>query len=122
MKALLILALIALSLACQKDGEFKGNDCKALEINDDEVEAGKKKEDYQCCYINSVSKTLGIEGKMCKPFLKEKIQDGKIKDLIKRIEDGTEYPQAGKAEVKKLDCNSSFIKYSLFSLLLILFI
>ena len=62
-----------------------------------------------CCYYKA--KANGATGTVCLELTKE--QKDNIKDYIKQIE------KAG-ADVKSLDCKSSFIQFGLFSLIILL--
>ena len=79
----------------------KVKDCENLKLGD---------EGYKCCYFKG--KIENENTNTCIPITKSQYDD--IKKTIKDFE-----KDSGN-EVDKLDCNSSYLKYSLISLLLIL--
>ena len=84
-----------------KTSTDKAKDCKDLETDDSE--------DY-CCYAKGKDKNKqSLSG--CVTVKKENYN--KIKDFIKSLEDDG-------YEVKKLDCNSSYLELGVLSIILLL--
>ena len=79
----------------------KVKDCENLKLRDG---------GYKCCYFKGKMENENIN--TCVPLTKAEYDD--IKKTIKDAE------KDSRNEVDKLDCNSSYLKYSLISLLLIL--
>lgn len=79
----------------------KAKDCENLKLDE---------KYYKCCYFKGKMENENIN--TCVPLTKAEYDD--IKKTIKDFE-----KDSGN-EVDKLDCNSSYLKYSLISLLLIL--
>jgi hypothetical protein len=84
-----------------KASASKAKDCEKLKLDE---------EDYKCCYFKG--KLENKNRNTCVGIRKAEYDD--IKKTIKDIE------KDSRNKVDKLDCNSSYLKYSLISLLLIL--
>ena len=117
MKKLIIFIALVYSISCSSmcDGTVP--------------EGGKKCTDYEkadpnndyCCYYTGNDAATGDSEKICWEFAKTDIDNGKIKDTIKKIEDGTESHSEGRKKNNvKLECSASYLKnYFLLGLLLL---
>ena len=83
-------------------------DCQGLE---------KESPDNYCCYLEAKGKGFGIEGevKACWELRPSEYND--IKNYIKNYEESAKQA-GGSLDIKKLDCKSSYLALTLFSLLL----
>ena len=93
-----------------QDTASSSKDCKDLNVT------------YQgnhCCYLHSKGEMGGVsyENKECTEITDEVYQN--IKDYIEESKKETK-AEGGKVKTLKIDCNSSFLTISLFSLLLFL--
>ena len=96
---------------CGKRSASSSKDCKDLDVY---------KTGDHCCYLKGSTEELGIkkvEINICWEITQEEYD--KIDETIKKLEDEV-VSKGGKASIDKLDCKSSYIVLSLFSLILFL--
>lgn len=104
MKFYQIILFVSLILYIySEDKECGGDASSAKDCKDLKVEEG-----YHCCYVKG--KQNNKEVSMCIPV--SQAHYDKIKDYIKELKDGG-------AEVKKLDCKSYYLKFSILSFILL---
>ena len=111
---LLVIWLISYSYQSECDdkeeGAKKAKDCKDLKVSDGM---------YKCCYVKSEGEYDGKKekGEYCDEI--DETNYNRIKDYIKDWEDGAkEY----KLDIKKFDCSSNYLLFSIMSLIILLFL
>ncbi len=113
---LLVILLISYSYQSECDdkeeGAKKAKDCKDLK-----VDVGM----YKCCYVKSEGEYNGEKekGEGCAEI--DEKNYNRIKDYIKEMEDGVK-KFGGKLDVKKFDCSSNYLLFSIMSLIILLFL
>ena len=108
---LLSLSYINTATECgEEESASSVKDCKDLEIS---------RPDSHCCFLYQKGSYMGqsAEFKACIQLPKELYDN--IKDYIKTVEQACK-AQGGSCTVKKLDCKSSYLAFSLFSLILLI--
>ena len=101
---ILLISIAYICSRCEKENPSKKSECHDA-YTDEDRNNGK-----YCCYIEV--KKDGKEEKFCEDYTKE--EKDNIENTIKEIEkDGL--------DVKSLDCKSSYLSISLFSLIFLLF-
>ena len=120
MKAIIILFISLclfsfINLTCEPDEENNkirdSDDCKDRAFSSEEIEDNK----YKCCYMRTKVNLNTRKGKLYQCIGLTKNEYDVVKDLIKKYE-----AETGVDDVK-IDCNSSYIKFGLLSLLLLFF-
>ncbi len=118
MKKLIIFIALVYAISCKTmcDGSepSEAKDCFDLETTDD-------KNNY-CCYYTGINVDNSSDPeKYCWEFLKSAIDNDKVYDTIKAIEDGTDsHCEGQKKKDVQLDCFASYLKnYFLLGLLLL---
>ena len=113
---LLVIWLISYSYQSECDDKEEGakkvKDCKDLKVN-----PGM----YKCCYVKGESEYDGKKekGEGCQEI--DETNYNRIKDYIKDWEDSVK-KSGGKLDVKKFDCSSNYLLFSIMSLIILLFL
>ena len=112
---LLVILLISYSYQSECDDNEsakKAKDCKDLKVDDGM---------YKCCYVKSEGEYDGKKekGEGCGEI--DETNYNRIKDYIKDLEDGVK-KLGGKLDVKKFDCSSNYLLFSIMSLIILLFL
>ncbi len=120
MKKLIIFIALVFAISCKTmcdDDEYVPSEAKScfdLETTDD-------KNNYCCYYTGTSVENSSDPEKYCWEFSKSVIDNDKVYDTIKKIEDGTDTHCGGKKKKDvQLDCFASYLKnYFLLGLLLL---
>ena len=118
MKKLIIFIALVYAISCKTmcDGALPEDDKNCT----DYVKVDPNN-DY-CCYYTGTDVGTGDSEKMCMEFAKTAIDNYKVKDTIKAIEDGTEtHCEGRKKKNVNLDCSASYLKNYFLLCLLLLF-
>ena len=116
MNKLLILALLLYSISCKTSCENP----ELIPSDSKECHNRAADDDKYCCYYEGHNLDTDQNEKFCWEFIKKKIDDNKVQETIKNIEDGTDDHVSKKHNKVKLNCFASHLKiYSLLALLLL---
>ena len=118
MKKLIIFIALVYAISCSTacgDEQFDPSDAKAC------FNLPTEENNYCCYYTGTSVENSSDSEKYCWEFAKSDIDNDKVYDTIKKIEDGTDTHCGGKKKKDvQLDCFASYLKnYFLLGLLLL---
>ena len=113
----LLLVILLISYSYQSECEDKKSAKKAKDCKDLKVDDGM----YKCCYVKAEGEYNGKKekGEYCEEI--DETNYNRIKDYIKDREDGAKKFDS-KLDIKKFDCSSNYLLFSIMSLIILLFL